>query len=123
MAGLGAKECLKSSWNPIGFNRWIGTITQRALRDAGVTTATSLRALECNCFAVRGLSRFEDRSMLPFVRDGYQRACDGIRGKVEKKYAKRWKAATADGRKILIAKIEAEVREMIKRKAPPGGLY
>ena len=61
--------------------------------------------------------------MLPFVHGGYQRACDGIRVTVEKKYAKRLKAATTDQRKILIAKIEAEIREMIKGKAPPEGLY
>ena len=61
--------------------------------------------------------------MLPFVEDGHQRACEGIRAKVEKKYAKQLKAATAEERKVLIAKIEEEVRELMKQKAPPGGLY
>ena len=61
--------------------------------------------------------------MLPFVCDGYERGCDGIRAEVEKKYAKRLKAATPEGRKISVAKIAAEVKAMIKRKAPPGGLY
>jgi hypothetical protein len=61
--------------------------------------------------------------MLRFVRGGRQNLCDAIRAAVEKKYAKRLKAATADGRKILVAKIEAEVRATIKRKAPPGALY
>jgi hypothetical protein len=42
---------------------------------------------------------------------------------VAKRYAKRLKAATAEERKILMAKTEAEVRELIKQKAPPGGLY
>jgi hypothetical protein len=61
--------------------------------------------------------------MLRFVHGGAHNAVDGIRIHVEKKYAKRLKAATADGRKILIAKIEAEVQAMIKRKVPPGALY
>jgi hypothetical protein len=61
--------------------------------------------------------------MLRFVNGGRQNAVDGIRVHVEKKYAKRLKAATPEGRKILLAKIELEVRAMIKRKVPPGGLY
>ena len=65
----------------------------------------------------------QENSMLSFVCDGYERACDGVRAEVEKKYARRLKAATPEGRKILIAKIEAEVKEMMKRKATPDGLY
>jgi hypothetical protein len=61
--------------------------------------------------------------MLRFVNGGRQNAVDAIRNQVEKKYAKRLKAATADGRKILLAMIEREIKAMIKHKAPPGGLY
>jgi hypothetical protein len=61
--------------------------------------------------------------MLPFVKDGCQRARDGIRAKVEKKYARRLKVATTEKRKMLKARIQAEVRELMKQKAPPGGLY
>ena len=61
--------------------------------------------------------------MLRFVHGGAGNAINGIRAHVEKKYAKRLKAATADGRKILMAKIEAEVQATVKRKAPPGALY
>jgi hypothetical protein len=42
---------------------------------------------------------------------------------VEKEYARQLKVATADERKVLIAEIEEEVRELMKQKAPPGGLY
>ena len=61
--------------------------------------------------------------MLPFVEDGCQRVEDGIRAKVEKRYASRLKAATAKERKLLLAKIEAEVRELMKQQAPPDALY
>ena len=61
--------------------------------------------------------------MLRFVNGGRQNAVDGIRVHVEKKYAKRLKAATSAGRKILMAKIKLEVQAMTKSKAPPGGLY
>ena len=61
--------------------------------------------------------------MLSFVQDGHQRARDGIRAKVEKKYTKRLKTTTPEARKVLLKKIEAEVRAMIQQKAPPGALY
>jgi hypothetical protein len=64
-----------------------------------------------------------DQKVLPFVADGHQRARDGIRAKVEKKYARRLKTATPEARKILLKRIEAEVRAMIQQKAPPRGLY
>jgi hypothetical protein len=65
----------------------------------------------------------EEQAMLRFVHGGRQNLCDAIRAAVEKKYAKRLKAASAGGRKILLGKIEAEVRATINRKAPPGALY
>jgi hypothetical protein len=60
---------------------------------------------------------------LPFVNDGYERACKAIRAEVESKYARRLSEATGEERKALLEEIEAEVREMIKSKAPPEALY
>jgi hypothetical protein len=61
--------------------------------------------------------------MFSFVDDGYEQACKAIRAEVESKYAEQLEAATADDRKVLLSRIEAEVQVMIKRKAPSGGLY
>jgi hypothetical protein len=61
--------------------------------------------------------------MLPFVEDGYARACKAIRAEVESKYAEQLQAATPDERRMLLKKIDAEVRAMIRQKAPPEALY
>lgn len=61
--------------------------------------------------------------MLPFVNDGYERTCKAIRAEVESKYARQLSEAVAEERKALLKKIEAEVRAMIKSKAPPQALY
>jgi hypothetical protein len=61
--------------------------------------------------------------MLPFVNDGYERACKAIRAEVQSKYARQFSEANDKERKVLLKKIEAEVRARIERKAPPGALY
>jgi hypothetical protein len=61
--------------------------------------------------------------MLPFVEDGYTRACKAIRAQVESKYAEQVKAATPEERRMLLKKIDIEVRAMIRQNAPPEALY
>jgi hypothetical protein len=54
-------------------------------------------------------------ALLPFVRDGWRRALDGIREELEAKYAEELEKATGADRPLLVKRIEAEIKLAAKR--------
>jgi hypothetical protein len=62
-------------------------------------------------------------ALLPFVRDGYQRALDGIRKEIEAKYAAELENATDADRPLVVKRTESEIDAAVKRLASPSALW